>query len=278
MTSTTLQLSDPNLTAHMVEAGRGEPLLLIHGVGMQAAAWEPQMAALAAHHHVIAVDMPGHGASSPLPASSQLPDFVNWLKMVVEARGCGPVNLAGHSMGALISGGFAAQHPDLVRRVALLNGVYKRDEGARQAVLARAREIAAGTMNIDGPLARWFDDTPGDAEALAQTRKWLQAMDMAAYATAYGAFAAGDATYADAWPDIACPALFLTGDDDPNSTPAMARSMANKAQRGKAIIIKGHKHMVNLTAIDAVNTALLDWLAEPEHTTTPQMGGEHVHG
>ncbi|MEF9604139.1 alpha/beta fold hydrolase, partial [Paracoccus sp. PXZ] len=143
MMSRTLQLSD-GATVRLVEAGRGEPLLLIHGVGMRAEAWEPQIDALSAHHHVIAVDMPGHGASSPLPADAHLPDFVAWAARLVEALGLGPVNLAGHSMGALVAAGLAVERPDLVRRLALLNAVHRRSPEARAAVLARADEIARG--------------------------------------------------------------------------------------------------------------------------------------
>ena len=76
------------------------------------------------------------------------------------------------------------------------------------------------------------------------------------------AFATGDATYAGAWPRVELPALFLTGDGDANSTPAMARAMAAAAPRGRAVVIEGHGHMVPMTAPAAVNRALADWLAE----------------
>jgi pimeloyl-ACP methyl ester carboxylesterase len=57
-----------------------------------------------------------------------------------QALGLGPVSVAGHSMGALIAAGLAVERPDLVRRVALLNGVHRRSPEARAAVLARAAE------------------------------------------------------------------------------------------------------------------------------------------
>ena len=87
---------------------------------------------------------------------------------------------------------------------------------------------------------------------------------MRGYATAYAAFAGGDSTYADCWPNVGCPALFLTGTDDPNSTPAMARAMAEAAPAGYAVLIDGHRHMVNLTAPEEVNAILLEWLKKPE--------------
>lgn len=44
----------------------------------------------------------------------------------------------------------------------------------------------------------------------------------------------------------------------------MAQSMADAAPAGYAVLIDGHRHMVNLTAPDEVNTILADWLAKPE--------------
>ena len=58
----------------------------------------------------------------------------------------------------------------------------------------------------------------------------------------------------------------LTGDGDANSSAAMAERMAAAAPLGEALIISGHRHMVNLTAPEAVNDALRKWLARQEVT------------
>lgn len=267
MTLTTLQLSDPWGCLNYREAGTGEPLVLIHGVGMQSAAWTPQIEALSKTHRVLALDMPGHGGSSPLPEGAQLPDFVAWLQASLTALGTGPVNLAGHSMGALIAGGFACTHPEMLRRVALINGVFKRSQQASEAVLARAAEIKAGKVDLETPLARWFGNSSADQSAREHVAGWLASVDMAGYATAYGAFARGDATYAERWPLITHPLLALTGDGDPNSTPAMSRAMAEQAPNGEVEILAG-RHMVNLTQPDAVTNSLIRWL---RRSTTTKM-------
>ena len=260
----TLQLSNPDGTVVYRESGTGEPLILIHGVGMQADSWEAQIACLEQSHRVIALNMPGHGGSTPLAKTAMLEDFVAWLHRFVTVLDCGAFNLAGHSMGALIAGGYSASYPDNVRRVALLNGVYRRSPEARNAVIARVQAIMQGTIDIETPLDRWFDDR--HSAARAQAAQWLSEMDMENYAIAYNAFANGDETYADCWGNVICPALFLTGDGDPNSTPAMAQAMADATNNGSVYIIKGHRHMVNMTAPNGVNQALQKWLAEPEKT------------
>ena len=62
MMSKTLQLSN-NRIAHYFEQGEGEPLVLIHGVGMQAAAWYPQIEYFSKHYHVILDATPAEGVT-----------------------------------------------------------------------------------------------------------------------------------------------------------------------------------------------------------------------
>lgn len=268
MTSQTLQLSDGG-TVRLLVAGpeQAPPVLLIHGVGMRAEAWGPQIDALSATHRVIAADMPGHGGSTPLPATARLPEFVAWAARVIETLGLGPVSLAGHSMGALVAGGLAVERPDLVRRVALLNAVHRRSPDARTAVLARADEIAQGQGSVEAPLDRWFG--PNQRAVRNTVAHWLHQMDAQGYATAYRAFAEGDATYADRLGGVTCPALLLTGEGDRNSSPQMSRDMAQAMRLGRAQVIAGHRHMVNLTAPHLVNDALRTWLGWDESNMTP---------
>ncbi|RUM24079.1 alpha/beta fold hydrolase [Rhizobium vallis] len=243
------------------EAGSGESLVLIHGVGMRLEAWAPQIASLSGGYRVIAVDMPGHGESAKLQVGSRLEEFVAWFGRFLDEMEIGTVNVAGHSMGALVSGGAAATFGQRIKRVAYLNGVYRRDPEAKAAVLERAAAIPVTGVDKEGPLARWFGDDPESNAARELTRKWLNLVDPQGYAVAYAAFAGGDETYADGWKDVAGPALFLTGSDDPNSTPLMATQMAELAPRGYARIVEGHRHMVNLTAPDIVNSLLAEWLS-----------------
>lgn len=243
------------------EVGAGEPLVLVHGVGMRLEAWAPQIEAFAATHRVIAVDMPGHGESAKLPAKSSLEVFVAWFGRFLDELELSEVNIAGHSMGALICGGAAAEFGSRIARVGYLNGVYRRDPDAKAAVMARASAIGPKGIDVDGPLQRWFGDHAATAKARSLTRRWLQHMDVEAYATAYSAFAGGDTTYADAWPKVRCPVLFLTGELDPNSTPDMARQLAAVTPNARLEVIDGHRHMVNLTAPAIVNDLMKQWLA-----------------
>jgi pimeloyl-ACP methyl ester carboxylesterase len=227
---------------------------------MRIEAWKPQIDHLAERNRVIAVDLPGHGFSEPLGKAAELGNFVAWFDDFIDDIGLDAANIAGHSMGALIATGIAATSPSKLRRVALLNGVHRRTAAARQAVEARANEITSGAFDREAPLTRWFSPDESHSAAFRLVHELLQAVDPGGYAIAYQAFATGDSVYSDCWQRVLCPALFLTGDGDPNSTPEMAKEMAEAAPCGKPKIIQGHRHMVNLTAPEQVSEILADWL------------------
>lgn len=260
MMLTTQQLYKSGRDISYCRVGQGEPVVLLHGVGMQAAAWWPQIEALANTHDVIALNLPGHGTSHRLQAEASLTDYVAWLDEVLETLALRPVNLAGHSMGALIAAGYAASHPETVLRVALLNGVFCRSEEARAAVIARADQMQKGTFDLETPLKRWFGGSASEQAVQQQVRHWLSDVDLQGYATAYAAFARGDSTYAQDIDLIECPFLALTGGDDPNSTPGMSEQMAGRVVQGRAVVVPEHRHMVNLTAPEVVNAELRHWL------------------
>lgn len=244
-----------------IERGAGEALVLIHGVGLNADAWEPQIEAFALTHRVIAPDMFGHGGSVPAPEGATLDDFVQQVRRLLDDLSISSANVVGHSMGGLVAMGLAIAKPQRVKRVAVLNSVYERSPEARAAVEARAAEIATKAPdNFDGTLSRWF----GDAASPWRDRVegWLKSTDHAGYATAYTLFASGDTAYSGKISGILCPALFATGALDPNSTPAMAETMAKMATRGTVQVIAGARHMMNLSAANETNAMLQGFLAQ----------------
>jgi len=234
MTPKNLRRSKTASGAAYVQRGHGQPLLLLHGVGMRAEAWQPQIEALADKARVIALDLPGHGHTPALPGTPDLRDFVAWFAGIVDELGLPTFSLAGHSMGALIATGFAITKFERLNCVVLLNAVHKRSANARAAVQARAAEMQNGQFDRNAPLARWFHSGEQGSPAYQLAQHLLHAVDVAGYAAAYRAFADGDALYADGWAQVPCPALFLTGADDVNSTPQMAQHMVAAAPQGRA--------------------------------------------
>lgn len=85
--------------------GSGEPLVLMHGIGSRWQMWEPVIGRLAEHHDVIAVDLPGFGAS-PMPPPGTPPGIDSQIALVSEflaELGVRSPHVAGNSMGGLLA-------------------------------------------------------------------------------------------------------------------------------------------------------------------------------
>jgi pimeloyl-ACP methyl ester carboxylesterase len=96
------------------ERGDGPPLLLIHGYG--GAAWNfSELAPLLRGRRLLIPDLPGHGASTPLPASASLAGYADALAATLP----GPVDVLGHSLGGVVALRLAERRPELVRSVVL---------------------------------------------------------------------------------------------------------------------------------------------------------------
>jgi pimeloyl-ACP methyl ester carboxylesterase len=106
----------------VLELGAGPPLLLVHGAMSDACAWVPILPELARHHHVFAVDLPGHGMADPFDyaAVDMLEVGGTFLRNILDALGLRTANIAANSMGGLWSVVFAIDAPDRVSRLALV--------------------------------------------------------------------------------------------------------------------------------------------------------------
>lgn len=104
------------------EGGQGPTLVLLHGFAASKEVWLKQMELLTPHFHVIAPDLPGWGESTRVDGASYNIDAqVARLQGFVDALGLQKVVLIGHSMGGAIAGAYAAEHPDHVAELALLD-------------------------------------------------------------------------------------------------------------------------------------------------------------
>ncbi len=91
------------VNVHFVEAGKGPPILFLHGLGGTWRDWSANLPAFAATHRVTALDFPGSGDSD----KPEVRYSIEWLTEVVERflqeRKIGGVTLVGHSMGGLVA-------------------------------------------------------------------------------------------------------------------------------------------------------------------------------
>ncbi len=207
---------------HYVEApASGPPLLLLHGLTGWLQAWEPIIPLLMSSWHVFACDLRGHGKSGRVDGQYQLVDYARDIAAFLNDRFDAPVVLVGHSLGALTAIAVAAQTPNLVRALVLLD----------PPLFSRNRSLAAMTSAYD-----WFswvhatlksspshDEIathcstvlPGVDEAVAQIMAdQLSCVDISTVTVALEDELLETWDLGDALQKITCPTLLIRGDWD----------------------------------------------------------------
>lgn len=105
-----------------VREGSGEPLVLIHGLGNFAISWIKNIKMLAKHFTVYALDLPGHGYSTPLKKEEASLEFSSlFLESFFDELGLDQFVCAGASLGGLISLRYVLDYPGRVKKLVLVN-------------------------------------------------------------------------------------------------------------------------------------------------------------
>jgi len=138
--------------------GRGETLLLVHGLGGTTNTWYPQAQVLKRDFRLLAYDLAGSGRS-PAGDGISIESHVDDLSAVIGDRGGGRVHLAGHSLGTIVCQHFAAKFADQVASLAAAAFV-------RESVMAQPAEgYARNCEAADGRL-RLSNDPRGSVRDL----------------------------------------------------------------------------------------------------------------
>lgn len=104
-----------------VEAGDGPPILLLHGQGENWAVWLPVLDDLLTTYRVVAVDLPGHGASTPIDGRLDRDTVLAWLDRLITATGDEPPVVVGHLLGGAIAARYAVDHSDRLAHLVLVD-------------------------------------------------------------------------------------------------------------------------------------------------------------
>ncbi|TGE28480.1 alpha/beta fold hydrolase [Hymenobacter metallicola] len=110
------------MALHYIRQGSGPTLLLVHGIGGSWRSWNSVLHALAAEHDVIAVDLPGHGASPPLAGEHTIATLADALTDFLTEHNLLGIDAVGSSMGARLV-------LELARRGGVLGAVVSLDPG-----------------------------------------------------------------------------------------------------------------------------------------------------
>jgi pimeloyl-ACP methyl ester carboxylesterase len=118
---------------HLVEAGSGPLVLLLHGFPEFWYGWRAQIPALADHFHVVAPDLRGYNLSDKPASGYDFETLAADVPALVRALGAERAHVVGHDWGGMVAWGAAMLHPEVVDRLAILNaphpGAYLRELG-----------------------------------------------------------------------------------------------------------------------------------------------------
>ncbi|MDB4954119.1 MAG: hypothetical protein JWO36_1688 [Myxococcales bacterium] len=132
--------------------GQGEPLLLLHGGLGSIDMFAAVMPVLARSRQVIAVDLQGHGRTALGERKISLIDMGDDMAVILDKLGYAQVDAMGYSLGAGVAFRFAVQHPNKVRRLALVSAGFSQDGFYPEMLPMQAA--------LGGAMADMMKDTP----------------------------------------------------------------------------------------------------------------------
>jgi pimeloyl-ACP methyl ester carboxylesterase len=106
---------------HYLFAGKGDPVILIHGYAENSHMWRPLMVELAKTHAVVAPDLRGFGQSSKPDGGYDKKTLAQDVHALAMKLGYKQVQVVGHDIGLMVAYAYAAQYPTEVKRIALLD-------------------------------------------------------------------------------------------------------------------------------------------------------------
>jgi pimeloyl-ACP methyl ester carboxylesterase len=106
---------------HYLVAGEGDPMVLLHGYAETSHMWRPLIAELANTHTVIAPDLRGAGQSSTPANGYTKSEMAQDIHALVRKLGFEHIRIVGHDIGLMVAYAYAAQYPNEVDRIALMD-------------------------------------------------------------------------------------------------------------------------------------------------------------
>ena len=242
--------------------GTGPPLVLLHCLGVDHRFWD-FAAPLADRFTLLRYDLPGHGETPVPKAPYRIADLSEQLADILRGRGIARVCVAGISLGGLIAQHFAANHPESVEKLVLIDTTPRYTDELRAMWVERAataRTAGVGAM-VPGLLKIWFSDAclADDPPGVRYVRETLEQTSGEGYALACEALGAADLR-AEAR-KIKAPTLIICGENDIPSFLDSARWLAANIAGAKLAWLPRARHASVIERPDLAVTLLREFLA-----------------
>jgi pimeloyl-ACP methyl ester carboxylesterase len=256
-----IDVGGPSL--HVVEAGDGPLVLLLHGFPEFWYGWRNQMPALvAAGHRVVVPDQRGYGLSDK-PASWReysVEAIVSDAARLIEAFDARSAAVVGHGWGGLVGYHLAMLYPERVDRLAVLSAAHPQRRFEAPPSTRRPRPV--GRLQ---PSRMFAEAQPGafsDEDMRRYRAAWAQpgaAKAMLDWYRAYKRRTPG--SLANLWHVVNCPTLVLWGERERCTGPELAAPHPYWVPDARVEILPGLTHWLQHEDPDRVNSLLVDFLA-----------------
>jgi pimeloyl-ACP methyl ester carboxylesterase len=253
---------DEELSIHYLERGRGEPILLIHGLGSSGADWAFQVAALEDRFRIIVPDLPGSGHSPPPRSDYTIGGFARALWKLMDHLKIATPNIVGFSLGGAVALEMATLRPACVPRLALINSLAT----YRPRDLRKWLEtyVAATIVRLLGmPRAACL------MAARLFPEPWQRAMREHA-ACAIGSVPANSylgtglalARWAilDRLDHLECRTLLIAAEND--FTPLAEKRQLAARLNAELVVVRGSRHGTPFDSVEVTNASLLALLTD----------------
>lgn len=150
-----------NINIHYLYAGKGDPIILLHGVPTYSYLWRNIIGPLSQTGLVLAPDLPGYGLSDkPMDAPYTIGYFADSLDGLINSLGLEKVSLVVHDLGGPVGLLWAVNNPDRIEKIVILNTII-------HPHFSLAMKLLLLSVHIPG-LANWISSPSG----IAYTMKW----------------------------------------------------------------------------------------------------------
>ena len=265
------------LRYHVDLAGRGRPLLLLHGFTGSTASWEPVRRAFATRYATIAVDLPGHGRSgAPADvARYHLDRFADDLARILTELGIERAAVLGYSLGGRAALRFALRHPLRVSALILESTSAGITDDAERAARRVSDTARADSIERDGiaafvdhweRLPLWASQASLSDEVRERLRAQRLANDPRGLANSLrGAGAGIDPPLHDRLRNLTAPTFVITGELDQKYVSLGTRMAASLQLRSpswssKHVSLEAAGHAVHLEQPMAFSETVMAFL------------------
>lgn len=258
----------PSGQIHVAETGSGPGVLLLHQTPRSWDEFREVMTILGDRLRLLAIDLPGMGASDQHPDGPSIENYAAAAAAVITQAACGPVAVCGHHTGGVVAVALAARHPDLVKSLILSSTPWIDEE--ERARRARKEPIDSMEPQPDGSHlpALWEQRAPfysGRTDHLTRfVRDALRAGD-----PTEGHRAVGRYTMAEAAALVRCPVTIVEHSGDPFASVHTA-TLAERLHADRVEVIADGRVPLEATA-EAFARVLLRAVDRNERTSDPLL-------